>query len=100
MSWLAFLMMFGFAMFLGLEEGHKQVQNWVGDAPVTPTPVATPFVSPIVIRETPTPVVVTSLNQSSPSKLEVVTDATGVLLQKTAEHGVEWTVQVFEQLLN
>jgi hypothetical protein len=35
-----------------------------------------------------------------PSKLEQVADATSTVIQKTATKGVEWTVTLFDALLN
>lgn len=96
-TWTAFLMVFGFALFLGLDQGHQRVQSWAAKqqvAVVTPTPTPTPTPVPVV-----TPVPVQPIVQG-PTRLEGVADATGVVLQKGAQQGVEWTVAIFEQLLN
>jgi hypothetical protein len=94
-TWTAFLMVFGFALFLGLDQGHQRVQSWAANQQVaiatpSPTPVPVPVVTPIPVQ----PVV------QGPTSLELVADATGVVLQKSAQQGVEWTVSIFEQLLN
>ncbi|MEY4479859.1 MAG: hypothetical protein RLZZ267_537 [Bacillota bacterium] len=94
-TWTAFLMVFGFALFLGLDQGHQRVQSWaakqqVAVATPTPTPTPVPVVTPVPVQ----PVI------QGPTSLELMADATGVILQKGAQQGVEWTVAIFEQLLN
>jgi hypothetical protein len=92
--WLAFLTVFGFALFLGLDQGHQQVQQWLVPAQAEVVrPSSTP--SPTSM---PTPA--TSLSVYTPNHLESLSDITGSVLQKTAQKGVELTVAVFDQLLN
>lgn len=99
MTWMAFLMVFGFAMFLGLDRGHASVQSWAVDQEevvAIPTPSPSPSVSP---SPSPQPLSLSEIDYT-PTNLEALTDATGSLLQKSAQQGVEWSVALFDELLN
>ena len=116
MNLLAFLGVFGFALFLGLDSGHATLQHLARSSattvasatppPLTATPPATtPTPTPPLATPTPSPspdVQPMVLNdiRYHPSKLEQVADATSTVIQKTATKGVEWTVTLFDALLN
>ena len=88
-------MVFAFALFLGLDQGHKSVQSLLANeqpAIVTPAPVVTPLPSIVPVLSNVTP------NREIP--LEKVAKVTGDVLQWGAMQGVEWTVAIFDQLLN
>jgi hypothetical protein len=116
MQLVAFLGIFGFALFLGLDSGHATLQHLAGTSttasatpplmatPPAATPTPTPTMPPLATpAPSPSPdVQPLALNdiRYQPSKLEQVADATSTVIQKTATKGVEWTVTLFDALLN
>lgn len=115
MQLLAFLGIFGFALFLGLDSGHATLQHLARTSTTgSPAPLVVPTATPLPTTPTPTAPALAPTPTASPdvkplalndiryqpSKLERVADATSTVIQKTATKGVQWTVSLFDALLN